>query len=171
MLRATCIANPISIAFAFETGLQMLHEESLTAAISSSVGAKGRMFKSWLSISDMQIACYIGSIVTLEWRPEFAKSNMKRLVPRSCLLSSCSLRNLCAQMFPNCQPAVQIEIHGIWHCQEMVKTEVCRLTWSPVDGSLIDLRRYCRTYCSMKRLVQRTGPMKTPRRSCLPAAA
>ena len=46
VLRATCIANPISIAFAFEAGLQMLHEEPLTAAISSSVGAKGRMFKS-----------------------------------------------------------------------------------------------------------------------------
>ena len=43
MLRATCIANPISIIsidFAFETELQMLHDESLTAAISTSVGAR-----------------------------------------------------------------------------------------------------------------------------------
>ena len=40
MLRATCIANPISIDFAFETELQMLHDESLTAAISTSVGAR-----------------------------------------------------------------------------------------------------------------------------------
>ena len=59
VLRATCSANPISIDFSFETGLQMLHEESLTAEISSSVGAKGSMFKSWLSISDTSIASYI----------------------------------------------------------------------------------------------------------------
>ena len=62
--------------------------------------AEFMIISSTMSLPDLPL---IDSIVTPEPRPKFAKSNMKRLVPRNCLLCSCSLRKLWAE---GCFPTV-----------------------------------------------------------------